>query len=81
MGRPAASQVLLRGPERMRTVGPVTRPGAFVGVLPAQASVVVAGAVQLFDLVALLAVQEVSVVVPELPVRGVPVRRTGRAWG
>ncbi|NJQ08799.1 ABC transporter permease [Streptomyces lonarensis] len=72
VGRPVASEALLPGLDQTRTVGLVTLPGAFVGMLLAGASVVAAGAVQLFVLVALLAVQAVSVVVVlELLVRGV----------
>jgi putative ABC transport system permease protein len=52
-------------------VGLVTLPGAFVGMLLGGASPVQAGAVQLFVLVALLAVETVAVVVTvELVARG-----------
>jgi putative ABC transport system permease protein len=44
-------------------VGLVTLPGAFVGMLMAGASPVMAGAVQLFVLIALMAVQSVAVAV------------------
>ncbi|WP_407553379.1 ABC transporter permease [Streptomyces sp. Pv4-95] len=57
VARPAASDALLPGLDQTRTVGLVTLPGAFVGMLLGGASPVQAGAVQLFVLVALLAVQ------------------------
>ncbi|WP_326706095.1 ABC transporter permease [Streptomyces cyaneofuscatus] len=69
--RPAASDALLPGLDQTRTVGLVTLPGAFVGMLLGGASPVEAGAVQLFVLVALMAVQVVAVaVVLELVARG-----------
>ncbi|WP_199547048.1 ABC transporter permease [Streptomyces sp. N35] len=61
--RPAAPDALLPGLDQTRTVGLVTLPGAFVGMLLGGASPVQAGAVQLFVLVALLAVQAVAVAV------------------
>jgi putative ABC transport system permease protein len=61
--RPAASDALLPGLDQTRTVGLVTLPGAFVGVLLGGASPLVAGAVQLFVLIALMAVQSISVAV------------------
>lgn len=61
VARPAASDALLPGLDQTRTVGLVTLPGAFVGMLLGGASPVMAGAVQLFVLVALLAVQAVAV--------------------
>ncbi|WP_415948862.1 ABC transporter permease [Streptomyces sp. KLOTTS4A1] len=71
VARPAASDALLPGLDQTRTVGLVTLPGAFVGMLLGGASPVQAGAVQLFVLVALLAVQAVAVaVVLELVSRG-----------
>ncbi|WP_119289244.1 ABC transporter permease [Streptomyces sp. YIM 130001] len=71
VARPAASDALIPGLDQTRTVGLVTLPGAFVGMLLGGASPVQAGAVQLFVLVALLAVQAVSVaVVLELVARG-----------
>ncbi|MFE1763071.1 ABC transporter permease [Streptomyces angustmyceticus] len=60
VARPAASDALLPGLDQTRTVGLVTLPGAFVGMLLGGASPVQAGAVQLFVLVALLAVQAVA---------------------
>jgi len=69
--RPAAGQALMPALDQTRTVGVVTLPGAFVGMLLAGASPVDAGAVQLFVLVALLAVQTTAVVlVVELIARG-----------
>ncbi|MEV8564459.1 ABC transporter permease [Streptomyces sp. NPDC051322] len=71
ISRPAASDALLPGLDQTRTVGLVTLPGAFVGMLLGGASPVLAGAVQLFVLVALCAVQAVAVaVVLELVARG-----------
>ncbi|MET8740334.1 ABC transporter permease [Streptomyces sp. NPDC004728] len=71
IARPAASDALLPGLDQTRTVGIVTLPGAFVGMLLGGASPVQAGAVQLFVLVALMAVQAVAVTtVLELVARG-----------
>lgn len=71
VARPAASDALLPGLDQTRTVGIVTLPGAFVGMLLGGASPVEAGAVQLFVLVALMAVQAVAVaLVLELVARG-----------
>ncbi|GHD91058.1 hypothetical protein GCM10010508_38170 [Streptomyces naganishii JCM 4654] len=63
IARPAASDALLPGLDQTRTVGLVTLPGAFVGMLLAGAGPVLAGAVQLFVLIALMAVQSVAVAV------------------
>ncbi|MET7362254.1 ABC transporter permease [Streptomyces sp. NPDC005562] len=69
--RPAASDALLPGLDQTRTVGLVTLPGAFVGMLLGGASPVLAGAVQLFVLIALMAVQAVAVALTvELVARG-----------
>ncbi|MFF3352396.1 ABC transporter permease [Streptomyces sp. NPDC002917] len=71
VARSAASEALLPGLDQTRTVGLVTLPGAFVGMLLGGASPVQAGAVQLFVLVALMAVQAVVVAtVLELVARG-----------
>ncbi|MER5950133.1 ABC transporter permease [Streptomyces sp. NPDC001904] len=71
IARPAASDALLPGLDQTRTVGLVTLPGAFVGMLLGGASPVMAGAVQLFVLVALLAVQAIAVATTvELVARG-----------
>jgi len=71
VARPAASDALLPGLDQTRTVGLVTLPGAFVGMLLGGASPLLAGAVQLFVLLALMAVQAVAVAVTvELIARG-----------
>ncbi|MEV1024312.1 ABC transporter permease [Streptomyces sp. NPDC050264] len=71
IARPAASDALLPGLDQTRTVGLVTLPGAFVGMLLGGASPVAAGAVQLFVLVALMAVQAIAVAATvELVARG-----------
>lgn len=71
IARPVASDALLPGLDQTRTVGLVTLPGAFVGMLLGGASPVQAGAIQLFVLVALLVVQVAAVaVVLELVARG-----------
>ncbi|MCM1977263.1 ABC transporter permease [Streptomyces sp. G1] len=61
VARGAASDALLPALDQTRTVGLVTLPGAFVGMLLAGASPVQAGTVQVFVLIALLAVEAVSV--------------------
>lgn len=77
--RPAAGQALVPALDQTRTVGLVTLPGAFVGMLLGGASPVDAGAVQLFVLVGLLAVEAVAVaVVVELVVRGHVARAPGQ---
>ncbi|MBP2055709.1 putative ABC transport system permease protein [Streptomyces griseochromogenes] len=63
IARPAASDALLPGLDQTRTVGLVTLPGAFVGMLLGGSSPVLAGAVQLFVLIALMAVQAIAVAV------------------
>lgn len=74
--RPSASQALVPALDQTRTVGLVTLPGAFVGMLLGGATPVAAGAVQLFVLVALLAVETVAVVLTvELVARGRIVRQ------
>jgi putative ABC transport system permease protein len=71
IARPAASDALLPGLDQTRTVGLVTLPGAFVGMLLGGASPVLAGAVQLFVLIALMAVQALAVAITvELVARG-----------
>ncbi|MEU0397376.1 ABC transporter permease [Streptomyces sp. NPDC006208] len=71
VAREPASDALLPGLDQTRTVGLVTLPGAFVGMLLGGASPLEAGAVQLFVLVALMAVQAVAVaLVLELVTRG-----------
>ncbi len=61
--RQNASEALLPALDQTRTVGLVTLPGAFVGVLLGGASPVEAGAAQLLVLVGLLAVEATAVVV------------------
>lgn len=69
--RPAAAQALVPALDQTRTVGLVTLPGAFVGVLLGGASPLAAGVTQLFILVGLLAVEAVAVVLTvELVARG-----------
>ncbi|SCE99070.1 putative ABC transport system permease protein [Micromonospora mirobrigensis] len=69
--RPAAAQALVPALDQTRTVGLVTLPGAFVGVLLGGASPLAAGVTQLFVLVGLLAVEAVAVVLTvELVARG-----------
>ncbi|MFI6317720.1 ABC transporter permease [Nonomuraea sp. NPDC050556] len=69
--RPAAAQALVPALDQTRTVGLVTLPGAFVGMLLGGASPVQAGVVQLVVLVALLAAEAVAIVVTtELVARG-----------
>ncbi|MFJ3902897.1 ABC transporter permease [Streptomyces sp. NPDC090025] len=78
IARKPASDALLPGMDQTRTVGLVTLPGAFVGMLLGGASPLHAGAVQLFVLVALLLVQAVAVAVTlELVARGRLVRPVG----
>lgn len=61
--RPSAAQALVPGLDQTRTVGLVTLPGAFVGVLLGGASPLAAGAAQVLVLVGLLAAQTVAVLV------------------
>lgn len=69
--RPAAAQALFPALDQTRTVGLVTLPGAFVGMLLGGASPIQAGIVQLLVLVALLAAEVIAIVMTiELTVRG-----------
>lgn len=69
--RPTAGQALVPALDQTRTVGLVTLPGAFVGVLLGGGSAAQAGATQLMVLVALLAVEAIAVAVTiELVARG-----------
>ncbi|MEV0588080.1 ABC transporter permease [Nonomuraea sp. NPDC050310] len=69
--RPAASQALVPALDQTRTVGLVTLPGAFVGMLLGGATPIEAGVVQLVVLVALLAAEAVATLVTvELVARG-----------
>lgn len=63
VGREAAGIALIPGLDQTRTVGLVTLPGAFVGVLLAGASPLQAAAVQLLVLTGLLLVQVLAVTV------------------
>ncbi|MCT2582880.1 ABC transporter permease [Actinophytocola gossypii] len=70
--RPTAHQALVPALDQTRTVGLVTLPGAFVGVLLGGGDPVQAGATQVLVLVALLAIEAVAVLVTvELVARGV----------
>lgn len=69
--RPSAAQALVPALDQTRTVGLVTLPGAYVGVLLGGASPLEAGAAQLLVLIALLAVQSIAVLITvELIARG-----------
>ncbi|MEU8268365.1 ABC transporter permease [Sphaerisporangium sp. NPDC049002] len=69
--RPASAQALVPALDQTRTVGLVTLPGAFVGMLLGGASPIQAGIVQLVVLVALLAAEVVATLVTiELAARG-----------
>jgi putative ABC transport system permease protein len=71
ISRQDASLALVPGLDQTRTVGLVTLPGAFVGMLLGGASPLQAAAVQLVVLVALLLVQAIAVLVTvELVARG-----------
>lgn len=61
LGRPAAALALIPGQDQTRTVGLVTLPGAFVGVLLGGGSAWQAGATQLLVLIGLLLVQSLAV--------------------
>lgn len=63
IARPSAGQSLVPGTDQTRTVGLVTLPGAFVGMLLGGAGPVQAGVTQLVVLIGLLAAQAVSVLV------------------
>lgn len=63
VGRPVAAEALFPGLDQTRTVGTVTLPGAFVGLVLGGASPLDAGLVQLIVLINLLAVQAVAVTV------------------
>jgi UDP-glucose/iron transport system permease protein len=77
IARPVAGTALVPALDQTRTVGTVTLPGAFVGMLLGGASPIQAGIVQLYVLVALLAVESVAIlVVSEIVARGL-LTRTG----
>jgi putative ABC transport system permease protein len=63
ISRPAAAQALFPALDQTRTVGLVTLPGAFVGVLLGGGGPVQAGATQVLVLIGLLAVETVAVLV------------------
>ena len=76
VARPSAAQALTPPLDQTRTVGLVTLPGAFVGVLLGSGDPVQAGAAQLLVLIGLLAAESIAVVVTlELVARG-RIRRT-----
>lgn len=60
---PAASSALIPGLDQTKSVGLVTIPGAFVGMVLGGASVWAAAAMQLFVLVALLTVSSIAMLV------------------
>jgi len=71
VGRPVAGTALVPPLDQTRTVGLVTLPGAFVGVLLGGGSPLEAGAAQLLVLVGLLAAETIAVwVVTEQVARG-----------
>jgi putative ABC transport system permease protein len=76
--RPTAGQALVPALDQTRTVGLVTLPGAYVGVLLGGGSAIQAGATQVLVLVALLAVETIAAAVTvELVADGV-LRRPDR---
>ncbi|WP_436535476.1 ABC transporter permease [Actinoplanes sp. HUAS TT8] len=69
--RPTAGQALVPALDQTRTVGLVTLPGAFVGVLLGGGSAVQAGATQLLVLIGLLAAEAIAAALTlELVARG-----------
>jgi putative ABC transport system permease protein len=74
--RPAAGQALIPPLDQTRTVGLVTLPGAFVGLLLGGASPVQAGVTQLLVLIGLLAAESLAVLVVVQLVAAGRVRRT-----
>ena len=69
--RPTVGQALVPALDQTRTVGLVTLPGAFVGVLLGGGSAVQAGATQVLVLIALLAVEVIAAAITlELVARG-----------
>ena len=68
---PAAGQAMIQPMDQARTVGLVTLPGTFVGVLIDSGNPVQAGAAQLMVLIGLLAAEAIAVAVTaELVARG-----------
>nr|WP_245607068.1 ABC transporter permease [Pseudonocardia spinosispora] len=77
--RAAATQALIPPMDQTRTVGLVTLPGAFVGVLLGSGDPVQAGAAQLLVLIGLLAAEVIAVLITlELVARGLITRPTDR---
>jgi putative ABC transport system permease protein len=76
--RSSAAQALVPPLDQTRTVGLVTLPGAFVGVLLGGASPAQAAAVQVLVLIALLAVEAVAVLVTVELVAAGRIHRPGR---
>ncbi|PZF82682.1 ABC transporter permease [Jiangella anatolica] len=75
IARPQAATALIPALDQTRTVGLVVLPGAFVGMLIGGADPIQAGAVQLFVLIGLLAVETAAVALTiELVARGAIVR-------
>lgn len=69
--RPAAALALVPALDQTRTVGLVTLPGAFVGVLLGSGNPIQAGAAQLLVLIGLLAAETIAVLITtELVARG-----------
>ena len=58
--QPSAREALMPGLDQTRTVGLVTLPGAFIGVLLGGGTAVEAGAAQVLVLIALLAAQAIT---------------------
>jgi UDP-glucose/iron transport system permease protein len=75
--RPTAGQALVPALDQTRTVGLVSLPGAFVGVLLGGGSAVQAGATQLLVLIALLAVEAIAIAVTVELVAGGRLHRRG----
>ena len=76
--RPAATQALVPPMDQTRTVGLVTLPGAFVGVLIGSGNPIQAAAAQILVLIGLLAAETVAVaVVLEFVARGILTRISG----
>ncbi|SNS74193.1 putative ABC transport system permease protein [Actinomadura mexicana] len=72
VARDKAATALVPAIDQTRTVGLVTLPGAFVGMMLGGASPIAAGAVQLFVLIALLAIEAIATLLTlELVARGI----------
>jgi putative ABC transport system permease protein len=76
--RPSAGHALIPALDQTRTVGLVTLPGAYVGVLLGGAGPIQAGLTQLLVLIGLLAAEAVSILVT---VQLVAAGKLGRALG